>query len=141
MYSEFDVKSAYNLFIYKNTELRENKKKFKFTQALIFKNQTDENFAKILFKKTTILKEKINKIIFKLVKNWDIERISNSDLSLLQLAITEINEFNDIPEKVTINEYIKISKEYCSNKSYEFINGILDNFIKQKSEFEDINKQ
>ena len=60
-----------------------------------------------------------------------MERISNSDLGLLQLAITEIIEFDEIPEKVTINEYIKISKEYCSPKSYEFINGILDAFIKK----------
>ena len=50
----------------------------------------------------------------------------------MQLAITEISEFKSIPYKVSINEYIEISKIYSTKKSYEFINGILDAFLKKK---------
>lgn len=131
IYWNDDITSAYNLFIHKASKKNITDKDYKFTKTSIFKNKIDENFAKGLFYKTVELKEKINKTIFNLADNWDLERISNSDLALLQLAITEIIEFEDIPKKVTINEYIKISKEYCSPKSYEFINGILDSFIKK----------
>tara|TARA_B100001250_G_scaffold279027_1_gene241411 strand:- start:267 stop:1151 length:885 start_codon:yes stop_codon:yes gene_type:complete len=131
IYWNDDITSAYNLFIHKSSKKNIIEKDYKFTKTSIFKNKIDEQFAKVLFFKTVELKEKINEQIFNLAENWDLERISNSDLALLQLAITEIIEFEDIPKKVTINEYIKISKEYCSPKSYEFINGILDSFIKK----------
>ena len=131
IYWNDDITSAYNLFIHKASKKNIIDKNYKFTKTSIFKNKIDENFAKVLFLKTVELKEELNKTIFDLAENWDLERISNSDLALLQLAITEIREFEDIPKKVTINEYIKISKEYCSPKSYEFINGILDSFIRK----------
>jgi len=131
IYWNDDITSAYNLFISKKSEITNTRETVNFKQVSIFKNKSDEKFAKTLFLKTIELKEEANKIIFSLVENWDIERISNSDLCLLQLAITEMTEFEEIPKKVTINEYINISKEYCSPKSYEFINGILDSYIKK----------
>ena len=131
IYWNDDITSAYNLFKSKKYDIINTRKRIKFKDVSIFKNKIDEQFAKKLFSKTIEVKEKVNKTIFNLVDNWDIERISNSDLCLLQLAITEITEFKEIPKKVTINEYINISKEYCSSKSYEFINGILDSYIKK----------
>ena len=62
----------------------------------------------------------------------DFERISTLDSILMQLAITEMTEFESIPYKVSINEYIEIAKIYSTQKSHEFINGILDAFLKKK---------
>ena len=65
------------------------------------------------------------------MKNWDEERIAISDLILMQMAISELKYIPNIPHNVTLDEYIEISKEYSSPKSKEFINGILDVFIKE----------
>ena len=105
---------------------------FNFKKIKIFKNPEDKNFAKKLFTKTLENKEDNIKIIHQLAKNWDFERISTLDSILIQLAITEMTEFNSIPHKVSINEYIEIAKMYSTKKSYEFINGILDAFLKKK---------
>ena len=131
IYWNDDISSAYNLFVSKILETKSSIENLRFTKVNTFKNTDDKNFAKKLYTKTIKNKQKTNATIIKLAENWDIERISNSDLAILQLAITEISEFKDIPNKVTINEYIKMSKEYCSKKSYEFINGILDSHIKK----------
>ena len=108
-------------------------KKFSFKKVKIFKNKEDELFAKKLLLKTIKNKTKNTKIIHQLAKNWDIERISILDSILIQLAITEMTEFDSIPYKVSINEYIEISKTYSTKKSHEFINGILDTFLKKKN--------
>ncbi len=107
-------------------------KKFSFKKVKVFKNKEDELFAKKLLLKTIKNKTKNTEIIHQLAKNWDIERISMLDSILIQLAITEMTEFDSIPYKVSINEYIEISKTYSTKKSHEFINGILDTFLKKK---------
>ena len=71
-----------------------------------------------------------NDLINKYVSNWDIDRIAKIDLVILNLAITEIREFKLIPVKVSLNEYIEISKDYSTEKSSFFINGVLDKYIK-----------
>ena len=63
------------------------------------------------------------------INNWEIERVAEIDLLLMQMSQTEILEINDIPVKVTINEYIEISKYYSTQKSKSFINGILDSLL------------
>jgi N utilization substance protein B len=108
-----------------------SKKNYNFLTIKTFKNTEDEKFAKKLFSKTIKLKEKNNSVIHELAKNWDIERISTLDSILLQLAITEMTQFDSIPYKVSINEYIEIAKTYSTKKSHEFINGILDAFLKK----------
>jgi len=62
--------------------------------------------------------------------NWEVERIALMDILVMQLAITEILEFPEIPVKVTLNEYIEIAKYYCTPKSSTFVNGILEIFVK-----------
>ena len=62
--------------------------------------------------------------------NWDPERISEVDTIMLKMAICEFLKFPSIPIKVTINEYLEIAKEYATPKSSIFINGILDNLVK-----------
>jgi N utilization substance protein B len=61
--------------------------------------------------------------------NWDSDRIALMDVLLMQMAITELVHFKEIPVKVTINEYIEISKDYSTPKSNSFINGILDKIL------------
>ena len=107
-------------------------KKNVFNNINIFKNIEDEKFAKNLLSKTIKKRDENTEIIHELAKNWDFDRISLLDSILLQLAITEMTEFDSIPHKVSINEYIEIAKIYSTKKSHEFINGILDTFLKKK---------
>ena len=116
IYWNDDISSAFNSFVYKTSQLKKLNQKTSLIKLDTFKNKSDKEFAKTLYSKTIKNKDKVNTIILKIAANWDIDRISKSDLALLQLAITEITDFEDIPNKVTINEYIKISKEYCSKK-------------------------
>lgn len=60
------------------------------------------------------------------LKNWDMDRIIETDLILLKMAVAELTEFPSIPVKVTLNEIIDISKDYSSGKSRIFINGVLE---------------
>ena len=70
-----------------------------------------------------------NKYIVETASNWDEERISDMDKMLMKMAICELLNFETIPVKVTLNEYIELSKDYSSNKSKIFINGVIDKLI------------
>ncbi len=91
-----------------------------------FKNNDDKQFTLELFRNTVLNYEKNMLLIDKYSKNWDIERVAFMDILIMQLAISEFLEFESIPVKVTLNEYIEISKYYSTKKSNFFINGILD---------------
>jgi N utilization substance protein B len=97
----------------------------------LFKNEEDEEFVKILFRKVILNQKKCSELIDKNTTNWEVERIALMDILVMQLAITEILEFPEIPVKVTLNEYIEIAKYYCTSKSSTFVNGILDNIVKE----------
>jgi N utilization substance protein B len=88
--------------------------------------EEDKEFFELLFDKTTEEEEKYEEMIAARTKNWDIDRISDTDKILLQMAIQEMINFPGIPLKVTINEYIEVSKKYSTPKSKLFINGVLD---------------
>jgi N utilization substance protein B len=97
----------------------------------LFKNTEDEEFVKILFRKAVLHSDKYSELIDKNTTNWEVERIALMDILVMRLAITEIIEFPEIPVKVTLNEYIEIAKYYCTSKSSTFVNGILDNIVKE----------
>jgi transcription antitermination protein NusB len=97
----------------------------------LYKNEEDAEFVKILFRKAVIHSKKCSELIDKNTTNWEVERIALMDILVMQLAITEILEFPEIPVKVTLNEYIEIAKYYCTSKSSTFVNGILDNIVKE----------
>jgi N utilization substance protein B len=65
------------------------------------------------------------------LKNWDSERIALLDMILLKMGVCELLYFETIPTKVTINEYIDLAKEYSTEQSGHFVNGILDNIHKE----------
>ncbi len=97
----------------------------------LFRNQEDEEFVKMLFRKSILHAKKCSELIDKNTTNWEVERIALMDILVMQLAITEILEFPEIPVKVTLNEYIEIAKYYCTSKSSTFVNGVLDNVVKE----------
>lgn len=89
----------------------------------------DHQFIVELFRKTILNDEEYSKLIADKTQNWDVERIALIDTILMKMAIAEIIHFNSIPIKVTMNEYIDISKEFSTPKSKVFINGILDKIV------------
>lgn len=97
----------------------------------LYKNREDEDFVRILFRKALLHTRKCSELIDNNTTNWEVERIALMDILVMQLAITEIIEFPEIPVKVTLNEYIEIAKYYCTPKSSTFVNGILDNIVRE----------
>ena len=86
----------------------------------------DLNFASSLFDAVTKNTHEYDSYIDKYAKNWELERISMIDISILRMGIGEMISFKNIPTKVTINECIDIAKSFSSNKSGNFVNGLLD---------------
>jgi len=92
----------------------------------LLKNREDMDFAVELLKKTLLKGAELEAEIEGKTPNWDKERIAEMDAILLKMAIAELLYFPSIPERVTINEYLEIAKEYSTPKSSIFINGVLD---------------
>jgi N utilization substance protein B len=106
----------------------------------LYKDIEDKEFAIKLFKKTLLNQNALTEVISNKTTNWDSERIAAIDLMLLKMSICEIQNFPSIPTKVTINEYLEISKEYSTPKSSVFINGILDKLVKEYQAEGNLNK-
>ena len=100
----------------------------------LYKNEDDEQYVKTLFRKAVLSTKECSDMIDRNTTNWEVERIALMDILVMQLAITEIIEFQEIPVKVTLNEYIEIAKYYCTSKSSTFVNGILDNIVREMRE-------
>ena len=94
------------------------------------KNSDDFKFGTRLFKKVISSNIDLNKELEGRTPNWDSKRIATIDLILIKMATVEFLYFPEIPQKVTINEYVEISKDYSTPKSKIFINGILDKIVK-----------
>jgi N utilization substance protein B len=101
-----------------------------FLAPRLYKDLEDKDFVKDLFRKTVLNEIELAKEFIDKTPNWDTERIAEIDAIILKMAICEFLKFPSIPVKVTINEYLEIAKEYSTPKSSIFINGILDNLVK-----------
>lgn len=97
----------------------------------LYKDLDDKDFVRDLFRKTVLNNVELAKEFIDKTPNWDTERIAEIDAIILKMAICEFLKFPSIPVKVTINEYLEIAKEYSTPKSSIFINGILDNLVKE----------
>lgn len=95
----------------------------------IYKPQEDTEFARMLIRKSFNEYEKNIALIDKFTYNWELDRISDMDKLIMACAISELKNFPSIPVKVTLDEYIEISKTYSSPKSGAFINGVLDKTV------------
>lgn len=101
-----------------------------FMPLPLFKENDDEKeFVIELFRKTIQKNSENELLIGELADNWELDRIAKMDMLLLKMGLTELQVFPSIPTKVTLNEYIEISKFYSTPKSNLFINGILDKAI------------
>ncbi|MCB0686006.1 MAG: transcription antitermination factor NusB [Saprospiraceae bacterium] len=89
-----------------------------------------ENLLAMVIEKDTGYEE----IIAPSLENWEVDRVANIDMILLKMALSEFIEFPTIPTKVTLNEYVELSKMYSTDKSKDFINGILDKLLKDLGE-------
>lgn len=89
----------------------------------------DSKFVEDLFAYTLKNDAKYQEMIADRTKNWESERIALMDTILMKMAICELMNFPSIPVKVTINEYLDLSKDYSTPKSNSFINGILDKIL------------
>jgi N utilization substance protein B len=97
----------------------------------VYKDDDDKEFVTNLFRKTVLNEAELSKEYIDKTPNWDVDRIAEIDTIILKMAICELLKFPSIPTKVTINEYLEIAKEYSTPKSSIFINGILDNLVKE----------
>ncbi|MBC5994238.1 transcription antitermination factor NusB [Pontibacter cellulosilyticus] len=93
--------------------------------------EDDRAFFEELYFQTIQDDEKYEAMIAASVKNWDVERVALLDKIILKMALCEMHIFRSIPVKVTINEYIEISKLYSTPKSKQFVNGVLDKMAQE----------
>ncbi len=106
----------------------------------MFKDMEDREFTKDLLRKAVINHDELRELIKEHSQNWDVDRIAFMDVLIMQLAITEFLYFPSIPTKVSMNEYIELSKFYSTEKSRNFINGILDKTLKDLKRDDKIKK-
>jgi N utilization substance protein B len=102
--------------------------------------QDDRDFAETLYNQTLADDSKSEKLIADSTPNWDVERVALLDKIILKMALCEMQLFRGIPVKVTINEYIEISKIYSTPKSKQFVNGVLDKLAQDLAASGDIRK-
>lgn len=95
----------------------------------MYKNEDDKEYAEILYRKAVVNSKEYFGYIERFAQNWDVERIAFMDKLIIEAAIAELIQFPSIPVKVTLDEFIEISKYYSTSNSSTFINGIIDKAI------------
>lgn len=105
------------------------------------KNPESFEFAKVFFRKVIESKEELDRLIKKQVANWEFNRLAVIDKLVLRMGICELLYFDDIPPKVSINEAIEIAREYSTEKSDKFVNGVLDAVLDDLKASGALNKQ
>jgi len=101
----------------------------------MFKDDEDKEFAVKLLHYALLEEKENNERINRQINNWELDRIAQMDLYIMQIALSELLNFPSIPISVTLNEYIDLARYYSTPKSPNFINGILDSIVKElKSE-------
>jgi len=98
-------------------------------QPLLKDEKDDLDFMSILFNKTILYHQQFEELIGRHTQNWEVDRIANMDMLLMEMALAEILYLPNVPVKASLNEYIDISKEYSTPNSKTFVNGVLDKII------------
>lgn len=101
----------------------------------MFDSEDELAFATRLQELTIAHKDEYDSLIEKHLHNWDMSRIAFMDRIIILIAITELLNFPEIAAQVSLNEYIELSKEYSSDKSYVFVNGILTEILREQKSF------
>ena len=134
---DIPIINSYIISIVKDPDINK-KNTFKIPRINDYKDEIV--YGEKLIKQVFDNNDKLKSFLDGRIPNWDTKRIAQIDLAILISAIAELIYFPFIPVKVTINEYIEISKEYSSPKSSVFINGVLDKIIKDLTEDGTISK-
>jgi transcription antitermination protein NusB len=100
----------------------------------------DRKYIRELFHKTINHSEEFEKLIETRTRNWELDRIAITDIIVLKMALAEFIHFPSIPVKVTMNEYIEVSKHFSTPKSKLFVNGILDKLVEDLNHDKKIKK-
>ena len=129
---DFEQIAQYNFMILKTLEEQS------FDEAMLWpimydrrqeKDEEDMQFARQLLRESLALREESNEMVRQRLQGWEFERVALMDILLVNMAVAELVSCPTIPEKVTIDEYIELSKEFSSERSRLFINGILDRLV------------
>lgn len=103
--------------------------------------ESDKYFVRKLLQASFASYEKYSSMVAESVTGWEKERLFSTDVVLIVMGLAEAVTFPTIPVKVTMNEYVEISKFYGTPKSRSFVNGLLDNLIQQLANEGQINKE
>ncbi len=104
------------------------------------KDEEGMAFARQLLRDTIARRDETEELTRKYLQGWEFERVSRMDIMLINMAVAELTGCPSIPEKVTVDEYIELSKEFSSDRSRLFINGILDKMVAELRSQGKINK-
>lgn len=119
-----------NSMVVKTIKIAHPDRKGSFELFPVFRDEEDDKmFMEKLLRETVSNDRYFEQLIAEKTKNWEVDRIALVDVILLKMALTEILHFPGIPVKVSINEYIDISKDYSTPKSKTFINGVIDKLV------------
>lgn len=118
-----------NTMLLKTMEDIKEENPSEFEIPALYKDDSDREFAVHLLRETEKGSAQYKAMIEEKAENWDSERIAMVDFILMEMAVSEFLNFPGIPTKVTLNEYIEISKDYSTAKSRIFVNGILDRIL------------
>ncbi len=105
-----------------------------FYKEYVPDSDTVNDFGEFLLKTTHLEDQTLQSMINPVLENWDSERVALIDMILIKMGIVELMNFSTIPSKVTLNEYVELSKQYSTDKSKEFVNGVLDKILKDLQE-------
>jgi N utilization substance protein B len=112
-----------------------------FLDSYLPSEEATVEFGETLLKNVCSGDQQLLEMIEPTLKNWDAERVAVIDMILLKMALSELLSFPTIPTKVTLNEFVEISKLYSTDKSKDFINGILDRLLKKLTKEGKIKKE
>lgn len=107
------------------------------------RNEAEEEameFARTLLRQTLTMRDESENLIKRFLQGWEFERVSMMDILLINMAVAELTSCPSIPERVTVDEYIELSKEFSAERSRLFINGILDKMVSELRSQGKINK-
>ena len=135
-----DDKSIVDTFVLKTIK-RFEEEEGEFQQLLPeYKDVADMEYARKLFKSAVVNADEYRELMSASSKNWDMSRLAFMDVVIMQVALAELMNFDDIPLSVTLNEYVEIAKCYSTAKSGSFVNGLLDTIAKKLRENGKLNK-
>jgi len=133
-----DKSTVINVVIKKINNYTASSESFSIREEIDWKELL--KFSNDLLHKNISKNEELLELLVPLLENWAADRVTKIDMILMKMALTELLYFPTIPVKVTLNEYIDISKKYSTPKSKEFINGILDRLMKKLAKDKRIEK-